>query len=154
MCNFLLQSCIGLRELRVEDAHLLSGSWASLFESLRQLSSLQVCEFRDLLYEYNASYGSQGWTTLLRDLESMDLLSDYLCGRTHTDPWPGTIAEEYRQIAEEDSEEDEDEDDKDEEQDEDDDVDDDEDLDEDVDEDEDESSEQEQEEDEDISGEA
>lgn len=86
MCNFLLQSCSGLRELRLEDARLLSGSWASLFKSLRQLSSLKVCELRDLMYQYKTSNGSQGWTTLVRDLDSMDLLSDYLCGRTHTDP--------------------------------------------------------------------
>lgn len=110
LLNFILQSCRGLQDLQITTACLVSGTWASLFESLRQLPSLEACEFRDLRYDYNIPNGSSGWTTLLRDIESMDVLSDYLCGRTNTDPWPGIIAEEIRQIAEEDSEEDEDED--------------------------------------------
>lgn len=96
--DFLLRSCPELRGLYLDSARLTRGSWGSLFQKIRRFSCLDTVGLAHLRFDY-----AEGcFFTMLDRCQDTGALYDYLCTRSHHDPWPQMVKKQREILDEED----------------------------------------------------
>ncbi|MCJ1454528.1 hypothetical protein MMC28_004881 [Mycoblastus sanguinarius] len=102
LINFLLESCTELRDLSLDHARLIEGSWGPVFENVRKLQSLEGVELIRLRYNWGDE--NKWFVDMLDNQQYKQPLYDYLCKRTDMDPWPEMVKRQMEMKDEEDRE--------------------------------------------------